>query len=187
MMEKLTKERYESIIDRAITWYENIAETCSMLTRGNVSHIAAALRGKAIRAAEWLTKMLKTSSVNGISIAEQDGEKGVRLCVGDVDIFIEAQDLDVDVEFDWDEAMDRLKEIGKQTFSKKQGYLIAAYKEEINKLLEEIGGDTLASYYWSSTESSSSIAWFVNFGSGNVGKLSKSNCNVVRPCKEFKS
>ena len=120
-----------------------------------------------------------------VSIAEQDGGKGVRLCVGDVDIFIEAHDLDGGDTFEWDEAMDRLKEVGKQTFNKKQAYLIAAYKEEINKLLEEIGGDPLASYYWSSTEGSSYGAWIVGFGSGSVHNGSKCYSYVVRPCTAF--
>ena len=121
-----------------------------------------------------------------VSIAEQDGGKGVRLCVGDVDIFIEAHDLDGGDTFEWDEAMDRLKEVGKQTFNKKQAYLIAAYKEEINKLLEEIGGYPLASGYWSSTEYSAGIAWYVYFSYGYLYSYNKCNSYVVRPCAAFK-
>ena len=120
-----------------------------------------------------------------VSIAEQDGGKGVRLCVGDVDIFIEAHDLNGGDTFEWDEAMDRLKEVGKQTFSKKQAYLIAAYKDEINKLLEEIGGDPLASNYWSSTEGSTTNAWAVYFSNGYVYLNLKYYSNVVRPCAAF--
>lgn len=58
-MIKMTQEGYESMIDSAITWFEDIAEMCSRLTPGNVSHNEAAIRGKAIRAAEWLTKKRK--------------------------------------------------------------------------------------------------------------------------------
>lgn len=55
-MNKMAQEGYESMIDCAITWFEDIAEMCSRLTSGNVSHQGASIRGKAIRAAEWLRK-----------------------------------------------------------------------------------------------------------------------------------
>ena len=116
-----------------------------------------------------------------VSIHEQDGMKGVRLCVDDVDIFIEAQDLDNGKEFEWQKAMDRLKKLGKSTFSKHEGYFIAAFIDEINEKLREIGGKELDEAYWSSTEYYSTGAWHVNFSSGGVDGYSKSSSFVVRP------
>ena len=116
-----------------------------------------------------------------VSIHEQDGMKGVRLCVADVDIFIEAQDLDNGEEFEWQKAMDRLKELGKSTFSKHEGYFIAAFIDEINEKLREIGGKELDKAYWSTTEHFSYLAWYVGFSSGGVGSYYKSNSFVVRP------
>ena len=116
-----------------------------------------------------------------VSIHEQDGMKGVRLCVDDVDIFIEAQDLDNGKEFEWQKAMDRLKKLGKSTFSKHEGYFIAAFIDEINEKLREIGGKELDEAYWSSTEYSSYGAWYVGFSSGSVYGSSKSSSFVVRP------
>ena len=116
-----------------------------------------------------------------VSIHEQDGMKGVRLCVADVDIFIEAQDLDNGKEFEWQKAMDRLKELGKSTFSKHEGYFIAAFIDEINEKLREIGGKELDKAYWSSTEFYSYNAWVVYFSSGGVIYYCKSNSFVVRP------
>lgn len=116
-----------------------------------------------------------------VSIHEQDGMKGVRLCVDDVDIFIEAQDLDNGKEFEWQKAMDRLKKLGKSTFSKHEGYFIAAFIDEINEKLREIGGKELDEAYWSSTEYYSTGAWYVYFSTGGVGYNSKSGSFVVRP------
>lgn len=118
-----------------------------------------------------------------VSIHEQDGMKGVRLCVADVDIFIEAQDLDNGKEFEWQKAMDRLKELGKSTFSKHEGYFIAAFIDEINEKLREIGGKELDKAYWSSMEYYSGVACGVNFSSGYVYiiSLGKSNSYAVRP------
>lgn len=116
-----------------------------------------------------------------VSIHEQDGMKGVRLCVADVDIFIEAQDLDNGKEFEWQKAMDRLKELGKSTFSKHEGYFIAAFIDEINEKLREIGGKELYKAYWSSTEYVSGYAWRVDFLSGGVYVSDKYGSFVVRP------
>lgn len=121
-----------------------------------------------------------------VSIAEQNGEKGVRLCVGDVDIFIEAHNLDNGEEFEWKKAMARLEEVGKRTFDKHEMYLIAAYKDEINAKLKEIGGDELEGYCWSSTESYSYYAWYVHFSDGYISNLNtKCYSLIVRPCAAF--
>lgn len=58
-MMKETKDTYESMLERAITWFDDIADMCAKLTTGNVSHQGASIRGKAIRAAEYLKKRMK--------------------------------------------------------------------------------------------------------------------------------
>lgn len=42
--------------DKAIRWFENIAEECNKFTSGNVAHLRAQIKGMAIRSAEYLTK-----------------------------------------------------------------------------------------------------------------------------------
>lgn len=54
-----TKETYDSMLERAISWFDDIAEMCSKLTIGNVSHQGASIKGKAIRAAEYIKKRMK--------------------------------------------------------------------------------------------------------------------------------
>jgi hypothetical protein len=121
-----------------------------------------------------------------VSIAEQNGEKGVRLCVGDVDIFIEAHNIDNGEEFEWKKAMARLEEVGKRTFDKHEMYLITAYKDEINAKLKEIDGDELDGYYWSSTEYNSNTAWYVHFSDGYINTYYvKYHSLPVRPCAAF--
>lgn len=123
-----------------------------------------------------------------VSIAEQDGQKGVRFCIGDVDMFIEAHDLDDGKEYEWPDAMKRLKEVGKETFSHKQGLLMAAYRDEINAALREIGGDELKGYYWTSTEYTTTYAWNVGFANGYVSGYGygKYGSFTVRACAAFK-
>lgn len=128
----------------------------------------------------------KLESTPIVSIAEQDAEKGVRLCVGDVDIFIESHDLDDGKRHEWHDAIERLKEVGKETFNKHQSYFIAAFKDEINEKMREIGGKELDGYYWSSTELNSYGVWVVNFSDGGIYGNYKYRSLTVRPCAAFK-
>lgn len=123
-----------------------------------------------------------TEDITIVSIAEYNGEKGVRLRVADIDIFIEANNIDNGKKFVWADAMKRLEEHGKRTFNKHEGYFIAAFIDEINEKLTEIGGTRIEGYFWGSSEYSQGYAWAVNFSSGYVGTNSKYSTNaVVRP------
>ena len=42
--------------EKAIRWFENIADECDKLTSGNVAHLRAQIKGMAIRSAEYLKK-----------------------------------------------------------------------------------------------------------------------------------
>jgi hypothetical protein len=42
--------------EKAIRWFENIADECDKLTSGNVAHLSAQIKGMAIRSAEYLKK-----------------------------------------------------------------------------------------------------------------------------------
>ena len=46
----------KDIKEKTIEWFNDIAELCSKLTSGNVSHLGTTIRGKAIRAAEFIEK-----------------------------------------------------------------------------------------------------------------------------------
>ena len=64
--------------------------------------------------------------------------------------------------------------------------LMAHYKDSINDALEYIGAEPLGStWYWSSTESSQTGAWFVYFSNGNTGINYKYNSNRVRAVAAF--
>ena len=116
-----------------------------------------------------------------VSIAEKDGQQWVRVRVGDEDFLITAHDYEEDgkVEFTWNKAC----KIG--TFTRKQALIACAFLDEINGKLREIGGEELASRYWSSTEYSATNAWNVVFSSGTIYGNSKYNTLAVRPVAAF--
>lgn len=66
-------------------------------------------------------------------------------------------------------------------------YLIYLHKYEINKALSYVYGKQIADdWYWSSTEHSARLAWFLNFGSGRQSTSAKSSYQCrVRPVSAF--
>lgn len=64
-----------------------------------------------------------------------------------------------------------------------QLHLILLNINEVNKALEEIGGEPMkANWYWSSTEYSNTSAWYMHFGNGSINNFDKAGTgNVVRP------
>ena len=94
----------------------------------------------------------KTNQDATISIVDYKGEKWVRVEALGEDFIIAPRDLDDSKEFDYDGAMARLKELGLDTFNRKQGFIIATYADEINAKLKEIGGDPMDKYCYVSKE-----------------------------------
>ena len=45
---------YESLLEKSVQQFSDIAELCSKLTSGNVSHLGVTIRDKAIRSAEFI-------------------------------------------------------------------------------------------------------------------------------------
>jgi hypothetical protein len=88
-----------------------------------------------------------------------------------------------DKEMNWFDATKHAKMLGRALPSKKELYILAYFKDEINELAAEAGHpDFLHGWAWSSTEYTSTYAWFVYFGSGFVGGNGKYGTNgVVRP------
>ena len=88
-----------------------------------------------------------------------------------------------DKEMNWFDATKHAKMLGRALPSKKELYILAYFKDEINELAAEAGHpDFLHGWTWSSTEYSASNAWYVYFGSGYVGNPNKFYTTyVVRP------
>jgi len=49
-------EKDDPLLEKAIGWFKDITDLCDRLTAGNVSHMGATIRGKAIRCAEYVRK-----------------------------------------------------------------------------------------------------------------------------------
>ncbi len=84
---------------------------------------------------------------------ENGNPDGVLVQTLDERFVIELHDIDEGKDnFSFDTAQERLKELGKTTFNKKQGLILAAYIEEINAALVEAGGEPFAEDWYISGE-----------------------------------
>ena len=81
----------------------------------------------------------------------------------------------------WDDAMKMAKAAGKELPTKKDCYAIMLFKEEIDAILEEHGGDPLGAGRWTSQECSRAGAWYIGFSNGYVNFSGKYGTYVVRP------
>ena len=125
---------------------------------------------------ERMTKLIsKRASLDSIAPYWDEGRKGVVIpLIGKV---LHAKRLG---ESDWEGAKKLAKEAGGELFSKKEGYILAYYKDEINELLEAYGGDKLEGWNWCGSERSELYAWYVLFVDGIIGNYGKCNTNSVR-------
>lgn len=130
---------------------------------------------------ERMTKFLsKPATLDSIAPYWDEERKGVVIpIIGKV---LHAKCLG---ESDWEEAKKLAKEAGGELFSKKEGYILAYYKDEINELLEAHGGDNLEGWNWCSSENSAKPAWYVYFNDGNIGRANKFRTGYVRAVSAF--
>ena len=130
---------------------------------------------------ERMTKLMsKLASLDSIAPYWDEERKGVVIpLIGKV---LHANCLG---KANWKEAKKLAKEAGEELFSKKEGYILAYYKDEINELLEAHGGDKLEGLNWCSSENSELYAWYVNFSSGYILDNLKYGTFYVRAVSAF--
>ena len=106
---------------------------------------------------------------------------GVRVCIGDEDFIIAAKDYRGGKSMPWQEAMDALKADNLSTWNYRQICLTMAYRDEIDKVLEDNGGDSLDNLYWTCAECSAYYSFFYDGYDGMLGNDGKIHLYSVRP------
>lgn len=108
---------------------------------------------------------------------------GIRIKTLDEDFSLSLKNLGGhDKQYEWKEMMELLKEKGLTTFNYKQAHIIAAYKDEVDKLLEEVSGEPINDHcFWSVSGYDSRSAWYYHGYYGSVNAYNKYNSCSVRP------
>ena len=110
---------------------------------------------------------------------------GVRICVGDEDFVIAPNDYNNGKGMTWHKAMDILKYNNLDTWNYRQICLTMAYRKEIDKMLEDNGGDKLNGC-WIREKIAPSHAFFYQSYYGSLVICDKNYIFTVRPIKNLK-
>lgn len=111
-------------------------------------------------------------------ITDNNNHKWVRVEALGEDFCIATEDLNSRDDMTYDEAMKELKEVGLDTFNRKQGFIIAIYIETINAKLKEAGGKEFERDWYTSNELwkpvgcavyGGDFSWFFHGGYGCFG------------------
>lgn len=86
----------------------------------------------------------------------------------------------------WDDAMAAAAKDGKELPSKKEMFILAYYKNEINQILEDHGGEALNDHYWTRSERNETYAWAMNFDFGVPYDVAKSGTRHARALTDYK-
>lgn len=106
---------------------------------------------------------------------------GVEVNVGGEHFLIAPHDLS-DKERDWNDTMKLLEQTANKTFTYKQICAVMMFREEINTILKENGGEPLDKWYWTCAEYSAYCAFIYvgNFGYlYDYGKDNAVSCRAV--------
>lgn len=123
-------------------------------------------------------------------ITDNNNHKWVRVEALGEDFCIATEDLNDRNNMTYDEAMEELKEVGLDTFNRKQGFIIAIYIETINVKLKEAGGKEFEHDWYTSNELWNPVgcadydgdySWFFYGDGGCFG--SGTRCDGVFRCR----
>lgn len=115
-----------------------------------------------------------------LSVVTKDGSQYIRVRALDEDFLLGVKLAENGKEMKWEDAKAYCEKLGKTMLTKKQYLLVAIFHDEINQLLESVGGDKLG-YEWSVSECHYNVAWFCNGYNGALGNRSKYYSRQVRP------
>ena len=117
----------------------------------------------------------------------EDGKfAGVRVCIGGEDFVIAPKDYRGGKSMPWKDAMESLKSDGLSTWSYRQICFTMAYRDEIDKVLVDNGGDSLDNWYWTCAVVSAYDSLICGGYDGILGNDDKRYTYSVRPIKNLK-
>ena len=112
---------------------------------------------------------------------------GVRVTLGDEDFVIAPKDFRKGKEMDWQSAMDALKADNLSTWNYRQICLTMAYRDEIDDVLADNGGDNLCKDYWTGARCGNHRSFYYDgFYSILYWTSESDNVCSVRPIKNLK-
>lgn len=128
-----------------------------------------------------------TTTVNEVVTAytDENGKSWVHLCAGKFDFLLDTKNLSDDET--WDDANKLCAKNDMELPAKNKWEFIQAFRPEVDKVLEDLGGDPLEGYLWTGDEYHGNFAWGFCATPGSLDYGSKMTSNGVRGSRRFKS
>ena len=115
-----------------------------------------------------------------LSVVNKGSQRFIRITALGEDFCLGLKLAEDGKEMKWQEAIDYCKERQRDLLTKRQYLIVAIFHDEINKMLESLGGDKLG-YEWSVSECSNVLAWFYYGRYGTLNADGKYGSHQVRP------
>lgn len=115
-----------------------------------------------------------------LSVVTKGSQRFIRITALGEDFCLGLKLAEDGKEMKWQEAIDYCKEHQRDLLTKRQYLIVAIFHDEINKMLEDLGGDKLG-YEWSVSECYGIGAWFYYGYSGALYGNGKYTSYQVRP------
>lgn len=128
------------------------------------------------------------TTVNEVVTAytDENGKCWVHLCSGKFDFLLDTKNLSDDET--WDDANKLCAENDMELPAKNKWEFIQAFRPEVDKVIEDLGGEPLEDYLWAGDEYSGNYAWNFNATNGTLNCFYNKMLTLgVRGSRRFKS
>ena len=115
-----------------------------------------------------------------LSVVNKGSQRFIRITALGEDFCLGLKLAEDGKEMKWQEAIDYCKERQRDLLTKRQYLIVAIFHDEINKMLEDLGGDKLG-YEWSVSEYDNCTAWSYFGINGTLNDYGKCYSFQVRP------
>lgn len=115
-----------------------------------------------------------------LSVVTKGSQRFIRITALGEDFCLGLKLAEDGKEMKWQEAIDYCKERQRDLLTKRQYLIVAIFHDEINNMLENLGGDKLG-YEWSMSEYNYDAAWFYYGYNGTLDRNLKYISYQVRP------
>ena len=136
----------------------------------------------------WLNEVndQQATVVNEVVTAytDENGKSWVHLCAGRFDFLLDIKNLS-DSET-WDDANKMCAENDMELTSKNRWELIQAFRPEVDRIIEDLGGEPLEDYLWAGDECHGNYAWVFDAAIGYLYDVYKMYTHGVRGSLAFK-
>lgn len=172
----------KDILDKSSQRQSSIAENVKAIKSG-IDLMSGTIAVDTVRnqCGEVIEQKVVVDNIKDVlSVVTKGSQRFIRITALGEDFCLGLKLAEDGKEMKWQEAIDYCKERQRDLLTKRQYLIVAIFHDEINKMLESLGGDKLG-YEWSVSEYNNNSAWYYIGYSGTLLYNYKYFSYQVRP------